>query len=102
MKNINFIQPGNALLTRRKFVLGASAVAAISTLPLSNKALAAGHHIKQAPATLRGKTFDLHIKYDHVNFTGKQIRPREFHRQADLNQYHRRRRARPHFALERR
>jgi len=67
------IQPGNMQLTRRKFVLGASAAAAISTLPLSNKARAAGHNIKQGPTTLRGKTFDLHIKYDHVNFTGKQV-----------------------------
>lgn len=56
-------------LSRRKFVLGASSVIALSALPLPG---IAGASAAQAPQILSGKEFDLHIGYQPVNFTGRE------------------------------
>ncbi len=78
MKNFDITQAGATPLSRRKFVLGASAVAAISTLPLANKSWGnqfqeSAKNINQNPQTLSGKVFDLNIGYNKVNFTGKEV-----------------------------
>jgi len=73
MKNFDITQAGATPLSRRKFVLGASAVAAISTLPLANKSWASANNINQNPQPLTGKVFDLNIGYNKVNFTGKEV-----------------------------
>lgn len=72
MKN-TIINTGATLISRRKFVLGASAVAAITTLPIANKSWANVQTINQSPQTLSGKVFDLSIGYNKVNFTGKEV-----------------------------
>lgn len=63
--------PANPAFTRRRFVLGASSVLALSTLPFpqtlwANTASAA----PAGPTILTGNQFDLHIGYQKVNFTG--------------------------------
>jgi len=73
MKNFDITKAGATPLSRRKFVLGASAVAAISTLPLAGKSWASANNINQNPQTLTGKVFDLNIGYNKVNFTGKEV-----------------------------
>ncbi len=72
MKN-SIINTGVTPISRRKFVLGASAVAAMTTLPLANKSWASVQTINQNPQTLTGKVFDLSIGYNKVNFTGKEV-----------------------------
>ena len=72
MRN-TIINTGAAPITRRKFVLGASAVAAITTLPIANKSWANVQTIHQNPQTLSGKVFDLSIGYNKVNFTGTEV-----------------------------
>lgn len=76
MKN-SIINQAATPLSRRKFVLGASAIAAISTLPISrafaSENWASANIITQIPQTLTGKVFDLNIGYNKVNFTGKEV-----------------------------
>ena len=73
MKNSIITDAGATPLTRRKFVLGASSVAAINTLPMASQSWAGTANINQSPQTLTGKVFDLNIGYNKVNFTGKEV-----------------------------
>lgn len=65
--------PVDKAFSRRHFVLGASSLLALATLPLPNlgwadsKATTAG-----GPEILTGNEFDLHIGYQKVNFTGTE------------------------------
>ena len=66
--------------SRRRFVLGASSLVALGSLPLSSQLMAHGNghvgsKISATPSetpTLRGTEFDLSIGYQTVNFTGKK------------------------------
>ena len=58
--------------SRRRFVLGASSLVALGTLPLSGQLYAATPLQNNDPQTLAGKEFDLSIGFQKVNFTGKQ------------------------------
>jgi CopA family copper-resistance protein len=59
------------LLNRRRFVLGASSLLALSALPIP-KQLWAAPSTTHGPATLSGNQFDLQIGYQKVNFTGAE------------------------------
>ncbi|MES2674307.1 MAG: copper resistance system multicopper oxidase [Pseudomonadota bacterium] len=56
------------LLNRRRFVLGASSLLAVSALPIP-KQLWAASSTAPGPVTLSGNQFDLQIGYQKVNFT---------------------------------
>ncbi|WP_050977129.1 copper resistance system multicopper oxidase [uncultured Zhongshania sp.] len=58
--------------SRRRFVLGASSLAALSVLPLSGQVFADTPRPTNGPQTLTGNQFDLSIGFQKVNFTGKQ------------------------------
>lgn len=58
--------------SRRRFVLGASSLLALSTLPISGRLWAKTPAVANGPDTLSGTQFDLSIGYQKVNFTGKQ------------------------------
>lgn len=58
--------------SRRRFVLGASALLAMSAIPFARTALADA--ISKPRTELSGKQFDLTIDYKDVNFTGKKAR----------------------------
>ena len=58
--------------SRRRFVLGASSLVALSTLPLSGQVFADTPRPTNGPQTLTGNQFDLSIGFQKVNFTGKQ------------------------------
>src|SRR5690554_2699685 len=58
--------------SRRRFVLGASALLAMSAIPFARTALADA--ISSSRKELSGKVFDLTIDYKDVNFTGKKAR----------------------------
>lgn len=58
--------------SRRRFVLGASSLAALSALPLSGHVFADVPRPTNGPQTLTGNQFDLSIGFQKVNFTGKQ------------------------------
>ena len=58
--------------SRRRFVLGASTLLAMSAIPFARTALADA--ISSSRKELSGKVFDLTIDYKDVNFTGKQAR----------------------------
>src|SRR5690554_6601473 len=58
--------------SRRRFVLGASALLAMSAIPFARTALADA--ISKSRTELSGKQFDLTIDYKDVNFTGKKAR----------------------------
>ncbi len=66
--------------SRRRFVLGASSLVALGSLPLSSQLMAhgTGHSASKVSATpsdtptLRGNEFDLSIGYQTVSFTGKK------------------------------
>jgi CopA family copper-resistance protein len=58
--------------SRRRFVLGASSLAALSVLPLSGQVFADTPRPTNGPQTLTGTQFDLSIGFQKVNFTGKQ------------------------------
>ena len=58
--------------SRRRFVLGASSLLALSTLPISGRLWAESPAVVNGPETLPGNQFDLTIGYQKVNFTGKQ------------------------------
>ncbi|OUR87043.1 hypothetical protein A9Q92_04875, partial [Methylophaga sp. 42_8_T64] len=60
----------NKKLSRRQFVVGASALMAYSALPWPTRSFA-GYESQFTP-TLTGKNFALDIDYQNVNFTGKQ------------------------------
>lgn len=57
-------------LNRRQFVLGASSVLALSTLPFSKQAWSSSLAIAKSTPTLSGNYFELQIGYQAVNFTG--------------------------------
>jgi CopA family copper-resistance protein len=61
-----------AVLSRRQFVFGASAMLALTTIPFSKNALASA--IGQSLTQLSGKVFDLSIDYKTVNVTGTPAR----------------------------
>src|SRR5690554_4426905 len=58
--------------SRRRFVLGASALLAMSAIPFARTALADA--ISKSRTELSGKQFDLTIDYKDVNFTGRKAR----------------------------
>src|SRR5690606_9966060 len=58
--------------SRRRFVLGASSLVALSALPLSSQVFADAPRPTNGPQTLSGNQFDLSIGFQKVNFTGKQ------------------------------
>lgn len=58
--------------SRRRFVLGASSLVALSALPLSGRVFAEAPRQPQAPQILSGNQFDLSIGFQKVNFTGRQ------------------------------
>ena len=58
--------------SRRRFVLGASALLVMSAIPFARTALADA--ISKSRIELSGKQFDLTIDYKDVNFTGKKAR----------------------------
>lgn len=58
--------------SRRRFVLGASSMVALSAMPLSGQVFAATTRHTNDPQTLTGNQFDLSIGLQKVNFTGKQ------------------------------
>jgi CopA family copper-resistance protein len=58
--------------SRRHFVLGASSLLALATLPLPNVGWAAPQAAPGDPDILTGNEFDLHIGYQKVNFTGTE------------------------------
>ena len=58
--------------SRRRFVLGASTLLAMSAIPFARTALADA--ISSSRKELSGKVFDLTIDYKDVNFTGKKAR----------------------------
>jgi CopA family copper-resistance protein len=64
--------------SRRHFVLGASSILALASLPLPNlgwaspQTAASAGSVPSSPATLTGNIFDLHIGYQKVNFTGTE------------------------------
>jgi CopA family copper-resistance protein len=58
--------------SRRRFVLGASSLVALSALPLSSQVFADAPRPTNGPQTLTGNQFDLSIGFQKVNFTGKQ------------------------------
>src|SRR5690554_6411386 len=58
--------------SRRRFVLGASALLAMSAITFARTALADA--ISSSRKELSGKVFDLTIDYKDVNFTGKKAR----------------------------
>ena len=57
-------------LSRRRFVTGMAAGAALLGMPAG--ASAAAPRANAAPQTLRGNQFDLHVNYMPVNFTGRE------------------------------
>lgn len=59
---------------RRRFVLGASSLLALSALPLPALAATPAAQPVTGPSVLSGNTFDLNIGYQQVNFTGKTAR----------------------------
>ncbi len=58
--------------SRRRFVIGASSLVALSALPLSSQVFADAPRPTNGPQTLTGNQFDLSIGFQKVNFTGKQ------------------------------
>lgn len=58
--------------SRRHFVLGASSLLALATLPLPNISWAEPQATAGSPQILTGNEFDLHIGYQKVNFTGTE------------------------------
>lgn len=61
-------------MTRRRFVLGASSLLALSALPLPASLFASSAASRTGPQTLAGQVFDLSIDYQNVNITGKKRR----------------------------
>lgn len=57
-------------LSKRRFVMGASSLLALSALPFSKNILAQGQHLYNGPKTIAGREFDLTIDHQAVNFTG--------------------------------
>jgi CopA family copper-resistance protein len=58
--------------SRRRFVLGASSLAALGALPLSGRLWAQQPALANTPQTLSGTQFDLAIGFQNVNFTGSE------------------------------
>ena len=58
--------------SRRRFVVGASAMLALMSIPFPKNAVA--NALSQSLSQLSGKVFDLTIDYKMVNFTGKSAR----------------------------
>jgi CopA family copper-resistance protein len=58
--------------SRRRFVLGASSLVALSALPLSGRVFAETARQPDGPQILSGNQFDLSIGFQKVNFTGRQ------------------------------
>ena len=59
-------------VSRRQFVVGASSVMALSTLPFPKHTVASSLPATNAPTILSGNRFDLQIGYQKVNFTGAE------------------------------
>ena len=67
------ILPGHsALMSRRRFVTGATAGSALLGLGLSTQSPYAAASIRQPLPSLRGLSFDIDIGYKTVNFTGRE------------------------------
>lgn len=64
--------PSSPDQSRRRFVLGATSLVALSALPLSSQVFANTPRQTNGPQTLSGNQFDLSIGFQKVNFTGKQ------------------------------
>lgn len=64
--------PSSPDQSRRRFVLGATSLVALSALPLSGQVFASTQRPNNGPQTLSGNQFDLSIGFQKVNFTGKQ------------------------------
>ena len=62
----------NALMSRRKFVTGAAAGAALLGLGLPTKLSFAATSTRRPVPTLRGSNFDIDIAHKTVNFTGRE------------------------------
>jgi CopA family copper-resistance protein len=58
--------------SRRRFVLGASSLLALGTLPLPGRLWAEATAATNGPQVLTGTRFDLSIGYQKVNFTGRE------------------------------
>ena len=61
-----------AMMSRRKFVTGAAAGAALLGLGLPTKLSFAATSTRRPVPTLRGLNFDIDIAYKTVNFTGRE------------------------------
>lgn len=82
MKEPRNIVPANAPTTmgslstqgqaRRRFVLGASSLLALSATPFANQLFASSTTSRSGPETLTGQVFDLTIGAQKVNFTGRE------------------------------
>ncbi|MCH8895501.1 MAG: copper resistance system multicopper oxidase [Proteobacteria bacterium] len=65
------VLPG-ALISRRRFVTGAAAGAALLGLGLPTRSLFAATSTRQPVPNLRGASFDIDIGYKTVNYTGRE------------------------------